>query len=79
MVKDTRGLVRQTTYEEAVIDVELDQFKDAIRYPDRTAKFVLESPELLAMTDSNEEELIEFEKRKAMHRSREEEVQRVAL
>ena len=75
---NTAGLHRRSTYEEAVAEVELDRFKDLVKLPDRTAKFILEAPQLQALDPENEEEMLEFERRKAKQRARDEEVQQTA-
>ena len=43
---NTSGLVRRSTYEEVAMEVELDRFKDLVKLPVRTAKFILEAPSL---------------------------------
>ena len=53
-------LHRRSTYEEAVAEVELDRFKELVKLPDRTAKFILEAPQLQALDPENEEEMLEF-------------------
>ena len=59
-------------------EVQLDNFKDAVKLPDRTATFVLEAPEMVALDPENEEAIIQFEKRKRAEHARKEEVAEVA-
>ena len=77
---NTSGLQRRSTYEEVMIAIEADTFKDAIKTPDRLATFTLEAPRLLALDPENEEAILEFEKKKRLENARkaavEEEAQR---
>jgi len=75
---NTSGLRRRSTYEEVMREVQLDNFKDAAKLPDRTATFVLEAPEMVALDPENEEAIIQFEKRKRAEHARKEEVAEVA-
>jgi hypothetical protein len=75
---NTSGLRRRSTYEEVMREVQLDNFKDAVKLPDRTATFVLEAPEMVALDPENEEAIIQFEKRKRAEHARKEEVAEVA-
>jgi hypothetical protein len=61
-----------------MMEVELDQFKNLIKFPDRTATFVLEAPALLALDPENEEAMIKFEKRRRAETARKAEVEEVA-
>ena len=45
-------------------EIQLDNFKDAVKLPDRVATFTLEAPQLMALDPENEESIIQFEKRK---------------
>jgi hypothetical protein len=75
---NTQGLTKRSTYEEVMREVQLDKFKDLIKYPDRTATFVLEAPALLALDPENEEQMIAFEKRRRAEAARKAEVEEVA-
>ena len=55
---NVKGLVKRSNYEEILQEVQLDRFKEAVKLPDRTAKFILEGPSLQALQD--EEEILEF-------------------
>jgi hypothetical protein len=67
---NTKGLLRRSTYEEVMIAIEADTFKDAIRTPDRLATFTLEAPRLLALDPENQEAILEFEKKKRLEQAR---------
>ena len=77
---NTSGLQRRSTYEEVMVAIEADTFKDAIKTPDRLATFTLEAPRLLALDPENQEAILEFEKQKRLENARkaavEEEAQR---
>ena len=70
------GMHRISTYEEVMREIELDKFK--VKAPDRLATFILEAPEMISLDPENEEEIIEFEKRKRAERARRDEVEEVA-
>ena len=70
------GLRPQSTFEQVAAEIELDAFR--VKLPDRAAKFVLESPSLAQISPENEEDIIEFEKRKRTNDLRRSEIQRIA-
>ena len=43
-------------------EIQLDNFKDAVKLPDRIATFVLEAPQMVGLDPENEEAIIQFEK-----------------
>ena len=59
-------------------EIQLDNFKDAVKLPDRTATFVLEAPQMVALDPENEEAILQFEKRKRAEQARKQEVAEVA-
>ena len=73
---NTAGMHRISTYEEVMREIELDKFK--VKAPDRLATFILEAPEMISLDPENEEEIIEFEKRKRAERARRDEVEEIA-
>ena len=73
---NTAGMHRISTYEEVMREIELDKFK--VKAPDRLATFILEAPEMISLDPENEEEIIEFNKRKRAERARRDEVEEVA-
>ena len=62
---NTSGLERRSTYEVVMREIQLDNFKDSIKLPDRTATFVLEAPQLVGLDPENEEAILQFEKEKS--------------
>ena len=64
---------RISTYEEVMQQIQLDDFK--LKGPDRLATFILESPQLTTLED---DEILEFEKRKRAEQARQNEIEQVA-
>ena len=59
---NVKGLVKRSNYDDIVAEVEQARFKDAVKLPDRTAKFILEGPSLQNLEDT--EAIEEYERRK---------------
>jgi hypothetical protein len=71
------GLRAQSTYEQVAAQVQLDQFSK-VKLPNRVAKFILESPSVVALDPANEEEIVMHERRKRAQEARQAEVTKVA-
>ena len=65
---NTKGMVRRSTYEDVLREVNADTFKDYWHTPNRNAKFYLQSPEMVALDPENEEDIVRFEKNKRRER-----------
>ena len=73
---NVKGLVKRTNYDDILAEVEQEKFRQAVKLPDRTAKFILEGPSLQNLEDT--EAIEEFEKRKRKQAAREAEIEEIA-
>ena len=70
MVVNTTGLQRKKTYDEVVFEIQMDDFKDSLKYPDRTAKWILEAPQMVALQDPEDTEaILQYEKNRRAHQA----------
>ena len=75
---NTKGMIRRSTYEDVLREVNADTFKDYWHTPNRNAKFYLQSLEMVALDPENEEDIVRFEKNKRREEARRAEVEEVA-
>jgi hypothetical protein len=79
MVVNTTGLQRKKTYDEVVFEIQMDDFKDSLKYPDRTAKWILEAPQMVALQDPEDTEaILQYEKNRRAHQARHAQVEEMA-